>query len=74
MWPLYLSLTCKKDNIEEESTRATKFLIEYVYEKYTTDPRGQDTIGPLGTVGSDGAPNFRKGMGKAMNMELPLLI
>ena len=74
IWPLYLSPTCKKDNFLEESTGATKFLIEYVYDKYITDPRGQATIGPLGTVVSDGAPQFRKGMGKAVNMELPPLI
>eukprot|EP00986_Skeletonema_menzelii_P017389 scaffold19230_cov154-Skeletonema_menzelii.AAC.1 len=67
---LCISPTCKKDDIIGESTDTIKEILSTILECWYSYPQHFLERFVLSTISSDGAPAFRKGVGKVLNKDL----
>ena len=67
--PVALVPTCKKDHKVGESTQTVKEITQTIYDAYHK-LNMHNTIGPL-SINSDGAGQFRKGMGQILGARIP---
>ena len=70
IFPVALVPTCKKDHELGESTHTVAVVAKVIFEKYHSMGLHKK-IGPLSTANSDGASQFRKGMGTVLSQDLP---
>ena len=70
LFPVACVPTCKKDYELEESTHTVAEVASAIRECYVK-MNLQDKLGPLSTADSDGASQFRKGIGQVLCEDLP---
>ena len=67
--PVCLSPTCMKDDVTDESTSTLREIYQTIENKYIR--MGLHTKWPLSMVNSNGAEQFKKGIGQVLNKDLP---
>ena len=67
--PIAISPTCKKDDIVGESTNTVHEIVTTIRQKWHSYPISNNFI--MATYNSDGAGQFRKGVGKVLSKDLP---
>lgn len=70
LFPVAAIPSCKKDAIIGESTNTVQQVFTTIVNKYH-QMQLHKTLGPMSTADSDGAGQFRKGIGNVLNKDLP---
>ena len=68
--PVAVVPTCKKDYQPNKSTHTVRDVAMVIYNKYH-ELGLHEKLGPLATANSDGAAQFRKGMGQLLGTHIP---
>ena len=67
--PVFISPTCKKDDVVQESTDTVREILSTTTKKWYSLPISKKCI--FSTCASDGAPQFRKAVSQVLNKDLP---